>query len=65
MSSSLEDDPLREAKAYAASIYLMAGMPYLLLGGFGLWAYRAARKKQSPSTEDTDPGRASRHKPDV
>ncbi len=60
MSSSLEDDPLREAKAYATSIYLMAGMPYLLLGGFGLWAYRATRAKVTVNSEDTtadsDPG---------
>jgi hypothetical protein len=43
-----EGDPLREARGYNQSIYLMVGMPYLLLGTLGLLAYRscrAARKK--------------------
>jgi hypothetical protein len=36
---------LREARAYNHSIYLMAGMPYLLLGVFGYLIYRAFRQK--------------------
>jgi hypothetical protein len=36
----------------------MAGMPYLLLGGFGLWAYRSVKKKGedrvTENTEDTE-----------
>ena len=37
---------MRESRAYAQSIYLMAGMPYLLLGGFGLYVYRAMRAQK-------------------
>jgi hypothetical protein len=44
-----DDDPLREAKAYNASIYLMLGMPYALLGGLGLLFYRSARGQQKRS----------------
>jgi hypothetical protein len=39
------DDPLREARAWNRSIYLMVGMPYFLLGGLGLLCYREYRKK--------------------
>ena len=34
-SGAEEDDQLREAQAYNSSIYLMVGMPYLMLGAFG------------------------------
>ncbi len=37
---------MRESRAYTQSIYLMLGMPYLLLAGFGLMAYRAVRIAQ-------------------
>jgi hypothetical protein len=37
---------MREAKAYAASIYLMAGMPYLILVIGGLACYRSVKKAQ-------------------
>jgi hypothetical protein len=37
---------MQEAKAYAASIYLMAGMPYALLGSFGLAFYVSVKKAQ-------------------
>jgi hypothetical protein len=40
------DDPVREARAYAWSIYLMAGMPYLLLGVLGTLFYRSVKKAQ-------------------
>ncbi len=36
---------MREARAFALSIYLMGGMPYLLLSAFGIYAYRAVRKQ--------------------
>jgi hypothetical protein len=43
---------MREARAYAKSIYLMAGMPYLLLSGFGIYVYRAMRaQKRGESPE--------------
>jgi hypothetical protein len=41
-----DDDPLREARAYNYSIYLMVGMPYLLLGTAGLVIYRTVRSAQ-------------------
>jgi hypothetical protein len=47
-SSSEDDDPLREARAYNQSIYLMVAMPYVLLGTAGFVVYRgikAAQKK--------------------
>lgn len=44
---------MREARAYAKSIYLMAGMPYLLLTAFGIYAYRATRmRKNAPSGDE-------------
>lgn len=43
-SGSEEDDPHQQAKAYNASIYLMLGMPYLILGGFGLAFYRSVKQ---------------------
>jgi hypothetical protein len=44
-SGAEEDDATREARAYNNSIYLMAGMPYLLLGGFTAWVYRGLRRQ--------------------
>jgi hypothetical protein len=32
-------------RAYHASVYLMVGMPYLLLGVFGFLIYRGMRQK--------------------
>ena len=46
-SGSEDDDPQREGRAYNQSIYLMVGMPYLLLGIFGLLIYRGYRKGQA------------------
>jgi hypothetical protein len=35
----------------------MAGMPYLLLGGFGVWLYRSMKSAQlEAADEDSDPG---------
>jgi hypothetical protein len=42
-----DDDPLREAKAYNASIYLMVTMPYALLGGLGFLIYRSTKGQKS------------------
>ena len=42
-----DDDPLREAKAYNASIYLMLTMPYALLGGLGLLIYRSTKGQKN------------------
>jgi hypothetical protein len=39
------EDQLREAAAYNVSIYVMAGMPYLLLVGVGLFVYRGLKRK--------------------
>jgi len=36
---------MRESRAYNQSIYLMASMPYLLLGSVGYLVYRAHRNK--------------------
>jgi hypothetical protein len=44
-SGSDDDDPLQEAKAYGNSIYLMVGMPYVLLGGVGFLIYRGYKHK--------------------
>lgn len=43
-----EDDPLREAKAYNWSIYLMLAVPYGLLGTFGFMSYRMYRAAHRP-----------------
>ena len=45
------EDPMREAKAYAASIYLMAGMPYVLLGTLGILFYRSVKKAQKAQAQ--------------
>ena len=40
-----ENDPFKEAQAYNYSIYLMVGMPYLLLGIVGFKVYRGLKQK--------------------
>ncbi|HKB35576.1 MAG TPA: hypothetical protein VKD72_03925 [Gemmataceae bacterium] len=40
-----EDDPFKEPRAYNYSIYLMVGMPYLLLGTVGFLVYRGLKQK--------------------
>jgi len=48
-SSGAEDaDPLQEATAYNRSIYLMLGMPYLLLTGIGFMVYRSRKTAKPP-----------------
>ena len=42
-----DTDPRREAKAYNDSIYLMVGMPYLMLGAFGFYVYRGLKKNRA------------------
>ena len=57
-SGAEEDDATREARAYNNSIYLMAGMPYVLLGGFSAWVYRGIRRKtlaEQKLTEEANP----------
>jgi hypothetical protein len=43
-SGAEEEDAMRESRAYNNSIYLMAGMPYLMLGGISYWVYRGLRR---------------------
>jgi hypothetical protein len=44
-SGAEETDAMREARAYNNSVYLMAGVPYLMLGSFSFWVYRGIRRK--------------------
>jgi hypothetical protein len=44
-SDAQENDQLREAAAYNNSIYLMVGMPYLMVGGLGIAVYRHLRQR--------------------
>jgi hypothetical protein len=44
-SAAEKADAERESTGYNQSIYLMAGMPYLLLGGMGLLIYRGYRRQ--------------------
>jgi hypothetical protein len=52
-TSSSEDgsDPLREARAYNHSIYLMLAMPYLLVGFLGFKIYQVCKNRN----DNTDP----------
>jgi hypothetical protein len=50
-SGAEESDQQREAEGYNYSIYLMVGMPYLLLGAVGLFVYRGMHRKPSPPPE--------------
>jgi hypothetical protein len=43
-SAAEEEDSQREAAAYNFSIYLLAGMPFLLVSGFGFWVFRGLRR---------------------
>ena len=44
-SLSPEDEAaVQQAKAYNNSIYLLVGMPYLLVGGVGFLVYRSFKK---------------------
>jgi hypothetical protein len=57
-SSSGDDDPLREARAFNQSIYLMAGMPYFLFGTIGFmvyWGFRTAQKNAQARLRDMAP----------
>jgi hypothetical protein len=50
-------DAERESQGYNRSIYLMAGMPYLLLGGMGLLIYRGYRRQaQEPAQQVASAG---------
>ena len=50
---------MRQARAYNQSIYLMVGMPYLLLATVGFLVYRGLRKRPPG-----DPGRPLSGAPD-
>ena len=47
-----DDDPLREAKAYNWSIYLMLAVPYGLFGGFGWFVYRGLKANRAAQSEE-------------
>jgi hypothetical protein len=50
-------DPLKEARAYHYSVYVMVAMPYVLVGTIGFLIYRAYKK--APAEQLTaDPARA-------
>lgn len=44
------ESQFREAQAFNRSIYLMAGMPFMLLGGFGFAIYFLSRAKSANQT---------------
>lgn len=43
-SGAEENDQMREAQGYNNSIYLMVGMPYLMLSVLGFVVYRGLRQ---------------------
>ncbi len=53
-SGTEEDDQVRLSRGYNNSIYLMAGMPYFLLGTMGYLIYRQVRLRDGgqPLTPD-------------
>ena len=55
-SEEYDTDPVREASAYNNSIYLMVGMPYLLLGAFGFYVYRGLKKNRAARAAARGPG---------
>jgi hypothetical protein len=55
-TQATDDDQTREAAAYNQSIYLMVGMPYLLLSLFGFFLYRSMRKRMKSPSKPEDAG---------
>ncbi len=53
-SEEEQEDPMREAKGYNQSIYLMVGTPYLLLGGVGFLIYRSVKTGRKAAAEQDD-----------
>ena len=56
-SGAEEDDQMREAQGYNSSIYLMVGMPYLMLSVLGFVVYRGLRQHaaaQPPTSPNPD-----------
>lgn len=51
-----DDDPLREARAYNRSIYLMVAVPYGTLGILGLLVYRGYRTALKKALAEQQPG---------
>jgi hypothetical protein len=60
VASSSEDDkdPMQEARAYNQSIYLMVGMPYLLVSAMGFYLYRGLKQsaRRTTAVDPNDPG---------
>ena|SRR5437764_9819277 len=54
-TQATDDDQTREAAAYNKSIYLMVGMPYLLLSLFGFFLYRGLRKRTDAPAKPESP----------
>jgi hypothetical protein len=50
-SGAEDEDREREGLAYNHSIYLMVGMPYLLLGSVSFLIYRSRRQNPRPQGE--------------
>ena len=53
-----ENDPFKEANAYNWSIYLMVGMPYLLLGTVGFLVYRGLQQNARAEQRTAGPALA-------
>jgi hypothetical protein len=54
-SGAEENDQMREAQAYNTSIYLMVGMPYLMLSALGFVVYRSLRQQETAAKPPTGP----------
>jgi hypothetical protein len=51
-----DDDPMREARAYNQSIYLMVGVPYGTLGMLSFLVYRGYRTAYKKALADQQRG---------
>jgi hypothetical protein len=58
-SGAEDEDPVRLSRAYNNSIYLMVGMPYLLLGVVGFLIYRGVRQRDRMQRAAADAARPS------
>jgi len=59
-----DDDPLREARAYHVSVYVMLGMPYLLAGAVGFLIYRSFKKARAVDLAGHDAGKPDEGDPE-
>jgi hypothetical protein len=55
-----DDDPMREARAYNQSIYLMVSVPYATLGLLGLLIYRGYRTELKKALAERQLGMETR-----